>query len=73
MPPWKKQQLRLRTRMRCRFALPADPNKEPIVFPRCAFVDCEFDHTAALICPFASGGSFAVTDNENCPDFMKVG
>ena len=42
------------------------------MFPRCAFHDCEFDHAAALVCPFPSSGTFAVRDNATCRDFMKV-
>mmetsp|Transcript_3550 Transcript_3550/g.10331 ORF Transcript_3550/g.10331 Transcript_3550/m.10331 type:complete len:816 (-) Transcript_3550:2377-4824(-) len=56
----------------CWFALPSDPDKEPIVFPKCAFHDCEFDHAASLTCPFPSGGTFTKTDRKDCPDFMKI-
>ena len=60
------------TRFACRFALSADPNKEPIAFPRCSFVDCAFNATAELVCPFAAGGRFVETDSPECPDFMKA-
>lgn len=42
------------------------------MFPRCAFHDCEFDHAAALKCPFASSGAFSTAEDANCPDFMQV-
>lgn len=55
-----------------RFALQADPAKQPIHFPQCAFVDCKFDVAKELVCPFASGGAFVETERADCPDFMKV-
>lgn len=55
-----------------RFALQADPAKQPIHFPQCAFVDCKFDVEKELVCPFASGGAFVETERADCPDFMKV-
>jgi hypothetical protein len=55
-----------------RFALQADPAKQPIHFPRCAFVDCKFDVEKELVCPFAAGGAFVETQKTGCPDFMKA-
>jgi hypothetical protein len=55
-----------------RFALQADPAKQPIHFPQCAFVDCKFEVEKELVCPFASGGAFVETERADCPDFMKV-